>query len=916
MPALLASRSIFATRPLLKRSKTPKDDISADKTPSKASDEDPKTEQPETKIPEPPVGEQPADVKSVPTAAPQEPTEKVDESFIQNRNEGGDEATSTSSSSDSDSESDNDNDVLEGEVTEHGDSTGDSALVSTKAYWPEELMVIPLAQRPVVPETGIPVHISDEHLLSIVQNNFNRGRKYVGLFYMKKDFRDEKASVTDAAQIHDIGVIGQIVDIKRDLTGHALVHCFGLQRVKIENSVPNRPVLTVKVKLVQNKMPHPKRSEYIKAYVHEILKVLTDLIKNQPLHRDFLVYLRQHMDDNPARTADYAAASTTASGDELQEVLECIDVDERLAKGLLLLKKELDLSNFQRSVAKQIEEKMSTQQRNFMLNEQLKLIKKELGMETDEKEQLVTKYRERVKDINPPKHAVQVINDELNKLSSLDPNSSEFNITRNYLEWLTVLPWNKLSTDSYDLAHATKVLDEDHYGLDDLKTRIMEFIAVGKLMGSIQGKILCLVGPPGVGKTSIGKSVARSVNREFYRFSVGGMSDVAEIKGHRRTYVGAMPGKLIQCLKMVKTSNPVVLIDEIDKLSKGYSGDPASALLEVLDPEQNKNFLDHYLDVPYDLSKVLFICTANSLDTIPKPLLDRMEILRISGYVLEEKMKIASRYLVPEAIKESGLKSEQVEIGDEVLGSLARSYCREAGVRNLKQHVDKIARKIAYKVAKGEAENVIVTPSNLEEFVGKPVFSTDRFYDELPVGVVTGLAWTAMGGATLYIETVALPLKGDGSKGRLQTTGQMGDVMKESSVVCYTFAKKYLLSIDAQNNFFDQNDIHLHIPEGATPKDGPSAGVTMVTALLSQALDRKVSAALAMTGEISLTGKVLKIGGVKEKIIAAKRSEATTVILPIDNQRDFEELPEFIRKDVTIHYARDYGDVFKVALGQ
>jgi Lon-like ATP-dependent protease len=513
-----------------------------------------------------------------------------------------------------------------------------------------------------------------------------------------------------------------------------------------------------------------------------------------------------------------------------------------------------------------------------------------------------------------------VIDEELSKLATLEPSGSEFNVTRTYLDWMSQLPWGVYKEENLELQNAQTVLDEDHYGLKELKERILEFIAVGNLTGGVSGKIILLVGPPGTGKTSIGKSIARALDREFFRFSVGGMSDVSEIKGHRRTYVGAMPGKLIQALKRLKSSNPVVLIDEIDKMGRGHQGDPASALLEVLDPAQNGTFLDHYLDVGYDLSKVLFVCTANVLENIPGPLMDRMEVMRLSGYILEEKMEIAKRYLLPKSQKESGVK--KIKVADAALHQLISDYAREAGVRNLEKLIDKIHRKAAYKLVSNESKSVNVTAKTLPDYVGQPLFRSDRYYeDPLPLGVVTGLAWTSMGGATLYIETVVDSglRKGAAKKesestakpATLKTTGKMGEVMKESTDIALTYAKIFLEGLDEKNAFFDGAILHMHIPEGATPKDGPSAGVTMVTSLLSLALNKTVPAGLAMTGEITLTGKVLPVGGIKEKVIAAKRSGVDRVLLPQDNKRDWDLLDENIREGVSVAFCNVYADVWK-----
>jgi len=660
-------------------------------------------------------------------------------------------------------------------------------------------------------------------------------------------------------------------------------------------------------------------------------------------------YFSQRIDiHNPYKLADFAASVTTADGEELQQVMEEMSCELRLKKALELITKELELSKVQQVIKEQVEEKVSKNQRNYLLMEQLKAIKKELGMEKDDKDAMITKYRERLASFAPgsiPASVNEVVEEELNKMSMLEKNSSEFNVTRNYLDWLTQLPWGKSTEENFDLKKAKQILDEDHYGLSDIKERILEFIAVSKLKGSVQGKIICFVGPPGVGKTSIGKSIARSLSREFYRFSVGGLSDVAEIKGHRRTYVGAMPGKIIQCLKTTQSSNPLILIDEIDKLGRGHQGDPASALLELLDPSQHSAFVDHYMDVPVDLSRVLFICTANVTDTIPGPLLDRMEVLRLSGYDQPEKLSIAKEYLVPKVIERTGLGKdsaqktpEAIGLTDDAINTLVKQYCRESGVRNLEKHVEQIFRKVALEVVQDlesestgdaaqesgedtsstsasedvhDSDRFVITPEKLSKYVGKPIFTSDRMYDKIVPGVVMGLAWTSMGGSSLYIETTKILSKGERSG--LTTTGQMGSVMEESTKIAHTYARHKLQEVDVDNKFFEESEIHLHVPEGATPKDGPSAGCTMVTALLSLAMNKTVKPNLAMTGELSLVGKVLPVGGIKEKVIAAKRAGVTTIVLPLGNQRDFEELDEYLRHDLEVHFADYYDDVFRAA---
>ncbi|KAJ3042937.1 ATP-dependent Lon protease pim1 [Rhizophlyctis rosea] len=726
--------------------------------------------------------------------------------------------------------------------------------------------------------------------------------------------------------------------------------------------------------------PYNHTNAVIKATTSEMLNVLREISTINPLLRDQIITFSIQTGGNafadPAKLADFAAAVSAGEPRELQDVLESLVIEERLTKSLYVLKKELANAQLQQEIAKDVDKKITRKQQEFFLMEQLKGIKKELGMDSDGKEKLAEKFRERMAQLKMPEEVKKVVDEELNKLQHLEPAASEFNVTRNYLDWLTQIPWGLHSKENFNIKHAVKVLDEDHYGLKDVKDRILEFIAVGKLRGTVEGKIICLVGPPGVGKTSVGKSIARALGREFYRFSVGGLTDVAEIKGHRRTYVGAMPGKVVQALKKVQTENPLIMIDEIDKLGRGHQGDPASALLELLDPEQNSSFLDHYMDVPMDLSKVLFVCTANTLDTIPGPLLDRMETIQLSGYVAEEKVAIAERYLAPQARKAAGLDEDGVNVDvvlhKEAVEALIRSYCRESGVRNLKKHIDKVYRKAAFRIvereegvvesvgeegkvdvgregvetgvkvevgegvalgkeegvkeeAKEEGEKekekvrgrIEITKDTLKEYVGSPVYVSDRMYDTTPPGVVMGLAWTAMGGSALYVESVlesAIKAGKDAesvSRPAFHRTGQLGDVMKESSTIAYTYAKSLMARQHPDNTFFERAAVHLHVPEGATPKDGPSAGVTMTTSLLSLALQKPVRPNTAMTGEITLTGKVLKVGGIKEKVIAAKRSGVDLVVLPKANEAEWEELPGYVKEGVEVKFAGVYEDVFR-----
>ncbi|XP_029055598.1 lon protease homolog, mitochondrial [Osmia bicornis bicornis] len=680
------------------------------------------------------------------------------------------------------------------------------------------------------------------------------------------------------------------------------------------NSNSPQPLLMVEVVNITHEKF--RQTEEIKALTQELIKTIRDIISMNPLYRESLqqmLHQGQRVVDNPVYLSDLGAALTGADAQELQQVLEEMDILKRLRLSLALLKKEYELSKLQQKIGREVEEKVKQQHRKYILHEQLKVIKKELGLEKDDKDAIAEKYRERIREKTVPKVVMDVLEEELNKLNFLESHSSEFNVTRNYLDWLTSMPWGVTSAENLNLQQAIEILDKDHYGMEDIKKRILEFIAVSQLKGSTQGKILCFHGPPGVGKTSIAKSISRALNREYFRFSVGGMTDVAEIKGHRRTYVGAMPGKVIQCLKKTKTENPLILIDEVDKIGKGHQGDPASALLEMLDPEQNANFLDHYLDVPVDLSKVLFICTANVIDTIPEPLRDRMEMIDMSGYVAEEKLAIAKQYLVPQAMNDSGLTKDQINIVDNALHLLIKSYCRESGVRSLQKHIEKVHRKVAFKVVKKESEKINVTAENLHEFVGKPVFTHDRMYDITPPGVVMGLAWTAMGGSTLFIETtIRKPLISGKSDGSFEVTGHLGDVMKESIQIALTVARNFLKLKEPSNTFLYDSHLHLHVPEGATPKDGPSAGITIAIALISLAKNKAIRQNVAMTGELSLMGRVLPVGGIKEKIIAAKRVGVNCVILPEENKKDFNDLAKYITDGLEVHFAATFEDVYRI----
>jgi Lon-like ATP-dependent protease len=846
-------------------------------------------------------------------------------------------------------------------------SSSANALVSSgHESMHRKVIAIPLDRRPIMPGIIMPVRTFDMTLVAELEDMKRRGQAYVGAFLKKERVKESQKednsnnktrsnkdngaiagamkegvsglSVDDleydpATELHDIGTFAQVHNIVRsqdtdpdskDGNGATLL-LLGHRRIKKVSTDRKSPVTIVNCEHLKDEK-HDPECDVLKATANEVVATIKDLLRTNPLHKETLQYFAQNFNDfqDPARLADLAASMTSADDDKLQEILETLSVPERLDASLVLLKKEVEIGKIQADIGKKVEEKISADQRKYFLNEQLKSIKKELGLEKDDKSAMIEKFTKKFasKREFAPEEAVKVVDEEIQKLSGLEPSSSEFNVTRNYLEWLTSLPWGVVSEEKLDIAHAKDILDGDHYGLKDVKERILEFIAVGKLRGTTQGKIITLVGPPGVGKTSIGQSIAKALDRKFFRFSVGGMSDVAEIKGHRRTYVGAMPGKLVQCLKSTGVSNPVVLIDEIDKIGRGFSGDPSSALLELLDPEQNGTFLDHYLDVPVDLSKVLFLCTANILDTIPGPLLDRMEVVRLSGYIADEKKEIARKYLEKEAKSKTGVKDEQATVTDQALSTLIEEYCREAGVRNLQKHLEKIYRKVAYKIAVDDEattdekmqeskKSYEINETDLVDYVGQAPFQSERFYEHTPPGVVTGLAWTAMGGSTLYVECAKI--ESSPGKGNLKVTGSLGDVMRESSQIAFTHARTLLEKKEPENTFFADASIHLHVPHGGTPKDGPSAGCTMITAMLSLALEKPIKANLAMTGEVTLTGRVLPIGGVKEKTMAARRSGIKELVFPKGNQKDYEELAEEIKEGLIVHFVESYDEIYDVA---
>ncbi|MGC9064751.1 MAG: endopeptidase La, partial [bacterium] len=610
----------------------------------------------------------------------------------------------------------------------------------------------------------------------------------------------------------------------------------------------------------------------------------------------------------PNKLADFIAANLNITTAQKQEVLEIIDVKERLQKVTYLLNSEVQILEVGKQIQSEIKTEMDKRQREYILREQLKAIQKELG-ETDQQTKEINELREKIEQARMPEEVKNEAERELDRLSQMMPGAAEYTVSRTYLDWLINLPWSKSTEDNLDIERASKVLDEDHYDLEKVKSRILEFLAVRKLKPETHGPILCFVGPPGVGKTSLGMSIARAMGREFIRISLGGVRDEAEIRGHRRTYVGALPGRIIQAIRKAGTNNPVFMMDEIDKLGVDFRGDPAAALLEVLDPQQNNKFVDHYLDVPFDLSKVFFITTANMLDTIPPALLDRMEVITLPGYTEYEKLEIAKKYLIPRQISENGLSIEMIRFEEDAIKRIIREYTREAGVRNLEREIGSVLRKIAQRVAKGEAGPFEISEEDIEKYLGIPRFRYGLAGERDEIGVATGLAWTEAGGDVLFIEVTLVP-----GKGGLILTGKLGEVMQESARAALTYVRSKSEEWSIESNFYDKWDIHIHVPAGAVPKDGPSAGVTIATALASAIRRIPVKKDLGMTGEITIRGKILPVGGIREKVLAAHRAGLKTVILPKENRRDLDEVPNLVKEDIEFIFIEHADEAINMAL--
>ncbi len=776
-------------------------------------------------------------------------------------------------------------------------------ILPSEAY-PGIVQILPQAHRPFFPGQVVPIILNASIWQGVLEKMQAREQAYFGVVLLRRDLKEDEQPVAD--DLYDMGCLCRIHQVRSE-GEHLQVLLEGLQRFRIRNWLQTETPMSAAVRYYPDQ--GETQSEEEKAYAVAIINIIKELIPLNPLYGEELkVFLTRSNPNQAALLADFAASLTSAGKEDLQAVLERINLQSRLALVVELLHKEVEIAGAQMEIRQHVEAEIQGHQREAVLKQQLKYIQKELGIAKDDKTAELDLFRSRVKELELPEMVQQRFEDEIRKLSLLETGSPEYGVTRNYLDWLTNLPWGRFSTDNLDLVQAERVLARHHEGLEDVKQRIVEFLALGQMKGAVGGSIICFVGPPGVGKTSLGRAVAEALQRRFFRFSLGGMRDEAEIKGHRRTYIGAMPGKLIQGMKDAGTANPVIMLDEIDKIGTSFQGDPASALLEVLDPEQNSKFRDHYMDVDFDLSKVLFICTANQLDTIPGPLLDRMEVIHLSGYLHNEKLAICRKHLIPRQLERAGVTRQDIKLDAAALRTVIDGYAREAGVRRLDKAMATMVRKAVVKILRGEPVPIRIGKNDVAEYLGQPVYTNEQTL--AGVGIVTGLAWTSAGGATLPVEARVVHRRQAG----LKLTGQLGTVMQESANIAYS----YILSCGEQlglDDFFADAFVHLHVPAGATPKDGPSAGITMASALLSLALGRAIKPGWAMTGELTLTGKVFPVGGIQEKLIAAKRQKIKRVILPAANKADVLSIEEHnpkVTSGLDIHYAGSYNDVVEV----
>ncbi len=764
---------------------------------------------------------------------------------------------------------------------------------------PEILPILPLRNTVLFPGVVIPITVGRDKSIHLIKD-YNKGDKTIGVVAQKSDSVEEPTS----EDLYSVGTVAHIIKMLRMPDGNTTIIIQGKKRFKIDKYIQTDPYHKAMVSAFDEIRP-PKSDKEFQAIVSNLKETSTQIVKispNIPSDAGFAI----NNIESPTFLVNFISSNMNANTSDKQRMLEVPNLKERSLMVLEYLNKEFQMLELRNQIQNKTKMDLDKQQREYFLNQQIKTIQEELGGNNFEQE--INEYKEKAATKKWSKEIREIFEKQVSKLQRMNPNAAEHGIQTNYVELLLELPWDEITKDNFDLKNAQSILDEDHFGLEKVKERIIEHLAVLKLKGNLKSPIICLYGPPGVGKTSLGKSIAKALNRKYVRMSLGGLKDESEIRGHRKTYIGAMPGRILQNLKKVQSSNPVFILDEIDKVGNDYHGDPSSALLEVLDPEQNSAFYDNFLELDYDLSKVMFIATCNNLNTIQPALRDRMEIIEVNGYTVEEKLEIAKRHLIPKQVEESGLKKSQLKISDKVLEFLIDTYTAESGVRNLEKKISKIARNAAVHIARGE-EIPKITEEAVVKILG-PSHIKDKYQGNDIAGVVTGLAWTQVGGDILFIETSLSKSK----TGKLTLTGNLGDVMKESATLALEYLKAHPHLIDGDADTFENHNIHIHVPEGATPKDGPSAGVAMLTSLASAFTKRKVKKALAMTGEITLRGKVLPVGGIKEKLLAAKRAGIKEVILCIDNKKDVEDIKPDYLKGLTFHYVTQMEDVLKLAL--
>lgn len=776
----------------------------------------------------------------------------------------------------------------------------DSEGKGSQVEIPEVLPLLPIRDIVIYPYMMLPLFVGRDVSIRAVEESLSRDRL---IFLVAQKNSSEESP--NPSEIHKVGTIASIMRMLKLADGRVKILVQGLSKGEVDIFTRERPFFEVKIrKVIEPTLQEvPIEVEALMRTAKEKIEQILNL-KNLPPE---IVMVTDNISD-PGVLADLVASNLRLKIDESQAILEIFDPIERLKKVNDLLSRELELSTMQARIQNQAKEEMSKTQRDYFLREQLKQIQQELG-EGDERAEEMNEVRKQIDKAKMPPEVKKEADKQLRRLEQMHPESSEASLVRTYLDWLVDLPWSKKTKDNLNIKKAKQVLDEDHYNLEKIKERILEYLAVNKLRKKLKGPILCFVGPPGVGKTSLGRSIARALGRNFVRVSLGGVRDEAEIRGHRRTYVGALPGRIIQGIKQAGSNNPVFMLDEIDKVGADFRGDPSAALLEVLDPEQNHAFSDHYLNLPFDLSNTLFICTANLLDPVPAALADRMEVIQLSGYTNEEKLEIARKYLIPRQFEDNGLSAKTIEISDDAMLRIIGEYTKEAGLRNLEREIASICRKVARKVAEGKTELTRITRANVHSFLGAPKFLPEAEQEHHEIGVTTGLAWTSAGGEILYVE--ASLSKG---RGNLTLTGQLGEVMKESAQAAVSYARAHAKKLDIEEDFYQKLDIHIHVPAGAIPKDGPSAGITMATALISALTKRAVSRDVAMTGEITLRGRVLPIGGLKEKALAAFRAGIKTIIIPERNEKDLDEVPKVLRRKLQWVLAESMSDVLKNAL--